>query len=125
VSSTVAVAATTAASRNAKRMTVEARTPRSCAVLASIAAARICRPMSVRARMRAVAPRRTAPTAIETSVTQRTRRSPIETARLSSPRTPTFCPRAPNARSATAWSRNDTAKVVTSIVVGVVVRSGR
>ena len=106
-------------------MTVEARTPSSRAVCAFIAAARIWSPISVRVRTAAVAPRSTPPTAMETSVTHRMRRSPIDTARFSSGSTPTFSPRAPNARSATAWRRNETANVVTSIVVGVVVRSGR
>ena len=56
----------------------------------SMAAARIWRPISVRLRISAVPPSSTAPTAIETSVTQRMRRSPMETAVLSFSRTLAF-----------------------------------
>ena len=123
--STVAAAARTPPMRKAIWMTLFARTPSMRAVRKSCAAARIWSPVVVRLRNSVVADRRTMPTPIDANVTQRIRRSPISTARLSSGRKRALSPSAPKTSSAMLCSRKLKANVVTSIVAGEALRIGR
>ena len=70
-------------------------------------------------------PRRTAPKTMAMIVIQRIRRSPISMARLSGARNSIVSPCGPNTNRNMFWRRKLTAKVATSIVAAVALRSGR
>ena len=87
----------------------------------SVAAARMCRPIVVRAAGARAAPRATAATTMATIVTLRTSTPPTSTARFSGATDDAGSPIVPSRRStssAIACSRNAIAKVVTSITAG-------
>jgi hypothetical protein len=88
----------------------------------------MCSPIVVRASRSASRPSVTAAITMAASVTRRTSTPPIETAwfRLESGAAASpIVPSRMSRISAMLWSRNATAKVVTSITAGDAVRSGR
>jgi hypothetical protein len=88
----------------------------------------MCRPILVRPSSNASSASVTAATTTARIVTLRTSTPPIETAWFSGASVTAGSPIVPSRRSrisATLWSRNATAKVVTSITAGEAVRSGR
>ena len=129
---TVIITATTAASRPERRtenaITRFARTPSRRAVRKSLAAARVWRPIVVRVSSRTSSSSAAAATPIETSVIFRMSVPPIVTAsfsELSDGATWPIVPSRTSTISATAWSMNAIANVVTSITAGDAPRSGR
>ena len=125
---TATAAASTPESSTATPITVSARTPSSRAVRKSAEAARMCRPIVVFPSRSASSPSATAATTTARIVTLRTSTPPIVTTWFSCASETAGSPIVPSRMSrisAMFWSRNATAKVVTSITAGDWVRSGR
>jgi len=128
VSSTATVAASRPERSAAKPITRFARTPSSCAVRKSLAAARVWRPMVVRVSRSATSASARAATTTATMVILRTSTPPTDTDRFSGATDPAISPIVLSRRSmisATAWSMKAIANVVTSMTAGDWPRRGR